>query len=152
MISEFVQIALAVLVLVLGASAEELLPKFFGVGFPVLLASVPFLSAHRGRPAAFAFAAAAGAMEEVLSGLPPMAGVSFFLALAVLSRRSGFSGALATLAFPVYQIWLSIWFVGIGGGVFGRILLAFPIGFLTMLAVGVAINWLCRKAAVDEQG
>ena len=150
MISEFVQIALAVLVL--GASAEELLPKFFGVGFPVLLASVPFLSAHRGRPAAFAFAAAAGAMEEVLSGLPPMAGVSFFLALAVLSRRSGFSGALATLAFPVYQIWLSIWFVGIGGGVFGRILLAFPIGFLTMLAVGVAINWLCRKAAVDEQG
>lgn len=152
MISEFVQIALAALVLVLGASAEELLPKFFGVGFPVLLASVPFVSVHRGRPAALAFAAAAGATEEALSGLPPMSGVSFFLALAVLSRRSGFSGTLATLAFPVYQVWLSIWLVGIGGGVFGRILLAFPIGFLTMLAVGVAVNWLCRKAAVDEQG
>ena len=152
MTSDFVQIALAALVLVLGASAEEMLPKFFGVGFPVLLASVPFLAVHRGRPAALAFAAAAGAMEEALSGLPPMAGVSFFLALAVLSRGSGLSGTLATLAYPVYQVWLSVWLVGIGGGVFGRVLLAFPIGFLTMLAVGAAVNWLCRKAAVDEQG
>ena len=152
MISEFVQIALAALVLVLGASAEELLPKFFGVGFPVLLASVPFLALHRGRAWVLAFAAAAGAMEESLSGLPPMAGVTFFLALAVLARRSGLSGTLAALAFPVYQIWLSVWLVGIGGGVFGRVLLAFPVGLLTMFAVGAAINGLCRKAAVDEQG
>ena len=33
-----------------------------------------------------------------------------------------------------------------------RLLLAVPIGFLTMAAVGLAVNWLCRKAAVDEQG
>ena len=140
------------IVLVAGAALEEMLPKFLGVGFPVLLASVPFLAVHRGKSAALAFAAAAGATEEALSGLPPMAGVSFFLALAVLSRRSGFSGTLATLAYPVYQVWLSVWLAGIGGGVFGRILLAFPVGFLTMLAAGAAVNWLCRKAAVDEQG
>ena len=152
MISDFVQIALSAIVLVLGASAEELLPKFFGVGFPVLLASVPFMALRRSKPEALAFAAAAGALEEALSGLPPLAGVSFFLSLAILARFSGLSGTLAALAFPVYQVWLSVWLVGIGGGVFGRVLLAFPVGFLTMLAVGAAVNWLCRKAAVDEQG
>ena len=42
MIREAVQIVLATLVLVLGASAEEMLPKFCGVGFPVLLAANSF--------------------------------------------------------------------------------------------------------------
>ena len=151
-ISDFVQIALAALVLVLGAAAEELLPKFVGVGFPVLLAAVPFMSVRRGRPEALCFAAAAGAMEEAVSGLPPMAGVSFFLALAFISHGSALTWTLAALAFPVYQVWLSVWLVGIGGGVFGRVLLSFPIGFLTMLAVGAAVGALRRKAAVDEQG
>ena len=151
-ISDVVQIVLAALVLVLGASAEELLPKLFGVGFPVLLASVPFMALHRTRLEALAFAVAAGAMEEALSGLPPMSGASFFLVVAVLSRRFALSGILAALAYPVYQIWLAVWLVGIGGGIYGRLLLSFPIGFLTMFAVGTAVNWLCRKAAVDEQG
>ena len=151
-ISDFVQIALAALVLVLGAAAEELLPKFIGVGFPVLLACVPFMSVRRGRMEALGFAAAAGAMEEALSGLPPMAGVSFFMALAFISRRFWLSGAVAALAFPVYQVWLSVWLVGIGGGVFGRVLLSFPVGFMTMLGVGAAVGALRRKAAVDEQG
>ena len=151
-ISEAVQIVLATLVLVLGASAEELLPKFCGVGFPVLLAAVPFMAVRRTRLEALAFAVAAGAMEEALSALPPVSGVSFFLAVAVLSRHFGFSGALLALVYPLYQVWLSVWLVGIGRGVFMRLLLAGPIGFLTMAAVGLAVNWLCRKAAVDEQG
>ena len=151
-ISEAVQIVLTTLVLVLGASAEELLPKFCSVGFPVLLASVPFMAIRRTRLEALAFAAVAGAMEEALSSLPPVSGVSFFLAVAILARHFGFSGALLALAYPLYQIWLSVWLVGIGHGVFVRLLLAVPIGFLTMTAVGLAVNWLCRKAAVDEQG
>ena len=91
-------------------------------------------------------------MEEALSSLPPMSGVSFFLAVFVLVRHIGFSGVLAGLVYPFYQVWLSIWFVNIGGGVFERFLMALPIGFLTAIAVGATINWLCRKAAFDEQG
>ena len=152
MIRDVVQIALSALVLVFGAAFEELLPKACGVGFPLLLASVPPMAMRCTRAEGLAFAAAAGAMEEALSTLPPMSGVSFFLAVAVLARHLGSLGALTALAYPVYQIWLSVWFVGIGGGVFERLLLAFPIGFLTMLAVGAAVSGLCRKAAVDEQG
>lgn len=152
MISETVQIVLATLVLVLGASAEELLPKFCGVGFPVLLMAVPFMAVRRTRLWALAFAAAAGAMEEALSALPPISGVSFFLVVAILSWHFGFSRALQSLVYPLYQIWLSVWLVGIGQGVFIRLLLSVPIGLLTMAVVGLVVNWLCRKAAIDEQG
>ena len=152
MIGEFTRLVLTVFVLVLGAAAEELLPKFFGVGFPVLLAAVSPLLVRCTRAEGLAFAAAAGAMEEALSSLPPMSGVSFFLAVAVLARRCGFPGLVSGLAYPIYQIWLSVWFASIGGGVFGRVLLAFPIGFLTAVAVQAAMDWLCRKAALNEQG
>lgn len=150
-IRDVVQIALAVLVIVTGASAEELLPKFLGVGFPVLLAAVPVLAVRFGRVEGMAFAVAAGAMEEALSFVPPMAVVSFFLAVAVLARCRLLPGVLTALAYPVYQAWLSIWLVGIGGGVFQRMFLSLPIGLLTMFAVGQAVEWLCRKAAVNEQ-
>ena len=152
MISEFLRFALAALVLVLGGATEDLIPKAFGVGAPVLLASVPFMVARCNRMEALAFAVAAGAMEEALSSLPPMAGVGFFLAVALVVRRVGLVWPLAMLVYPVYQVWLAVWLVGIGGGVFSRILVSLPIGFLTVLAVGVALKWLCRKAAVDEQG
>ena len=152
MINDAVRFALAALVLVFGAAAEDLLPKVLGVGFPVLLASVPFLAGRWGRLEGMAFAMAAGAMEEALSSLPPMAGVSFFLALALLVRHVDLVWTPAMLFYPVYQIWLAVWLVGIGGEVFGRILVSIPIGAVTALAVGLAVNGLCRKAAVDEQG
>ena len=149
-IRDLVQIALTVLVIVLGASAEELLPKVFGVGFPVLLAAVPVMVARCGKIEGLAFAVAAGAMEEALSFIPPMAGVSYFLAVAVVARYAGAPRALRALAYPAYQIWLSIWLVGIGGGIFQRLFLSFPIGLLTMFAIGRAVDWLCGKAALDE--
>ena len=152
MISELSRLVPAVFVLVFGAAAEELLPKFFGVGFPVLLVSVPFLIARCTKAEGLAFAVAAGAMEEALSSLPPMSGVSFFLAVAVFVRRFGYPVMSSGFAYPVYQVWLSVWCARIGGGVFGRILLAFPIGCLTAAAVGAAVDWLCRKAALNEQG
>ena len=74
----------AVLALVLGAGCEELLPKFFGVGFPVLLMVVVFLSVRFGLLLAVMLAIAAGATEDALSALTPMTSVSFFLIVAVL--------------------------------------------------------------------
>ena len=38
--------------LVLGAGAEELLPKFLGVGFPILLTATQFFATGRGTLAA----------------------------------------------------------------------------------------------------
>ena len=149
---DVIHIALAALVLVFGGTAEDLLPKVLGVGFPVLLASVPVLVARFGRLEGLAYAVAAGAMEEALSSVPPMSGVSFFLAVAVLVRHVGPGWVPALVSYPVYQIWLAVWLVGIGGGVFGRILVAIPVGAVTALAVGAAVNGLCRKAAIDEQG
>ena len=140
-------------VLVLGAAAEELLPKFMDVGFPVLLMAVFPLAVRCTRVEGLAFAVAAGAMEEALSSLPPMSGVSFFLAVAIFMRRLGFSGVVVSgLTYPLYQVWLSIWFGNIGGGIFGRLLLAVPIGLLTAALVGLTTAWLCRKAALNEQG
>lgn len=152
MISDIIQFMTAVLALVLGAAAEEVLPKALGVGFPVLLAAVPFMATRLPRLEGLAFAVAAGAMEEAISALPPMSGASFFLAVAILSHRLGASATLSAVSYPIFQVWLSVWLVGIGGGVFGRLLLAFPIGFLTAFAVGGVLGWFFRKAAVDEQG
>ena len=38
-----------------------------------------------------------------------------------------------------------------GGGIFNRILLSFPIGLLTAFAVEVILTWASRKAAIDER-
>ena len=89
MISRAVQFVLAVLVLVSGAAFEEMLPRAFGVGVPVLLAAVLSLSARQVGPFALAFAVVAGAVEDALSALPPMTSVSYFLAAALLLRRFG---------------------------------------------------------------
>ena len=137
--------------LVLGASAEELLPKFLGVGFPVLLALVGAFSVRRDAPAAALFALAAGAVEDALSSLPPMTSASAFLILAVFVRRSGLPQLAAVFAYPCYQAWLEIWTGGLGGGVFGRMLLSLPVGFLTAWTVGFLSETLSRKAAVDER-
>lgn len=150
--TDLVQLAFSVTVLVLGAALEEMLPKVFGVGFPVLLSAVLFLSARSGRPLTIAFAVAAGAMEDALGPLPPVTSVSFFLVLALAVRGFAASEALMAVAYPSYQVWLSLWVSGIGSGVFGRILLAFPIGYVTVLAVHAALAWFVGKAAVDEQG
>ena len=151
MINSIVQIVFAVMALVLGAALEELLPKFFGVGVPILLTVVLFMSVRRTGSFALVFAVAAGALEDALSSLPPMTSVSYFLAVALLARFPGRSGALMAVAYPLYQIWLAVWFPGIGGGVFARVLLSCPVGFATAWAVDLALTWFSRKAAADER-
>lgn len=151
MISRVVQFVLAVLVLVSGAAFEEMLPRAFGVGVPVLLAAVLSLSARQVGPFALAFAVVAGAVEDALSALPPMTSVSYFLAAALLLRRFGSAWFVPAVTYAGYQVWLSVWVSSIGGDVFKRVLLACPVGLVTALVVDVALAWLCRKAAVDER-
>ena len=142
----------ATVALVLGAGAETLLPKFLGVGFPVLLVSVQFMAARRSALTAVVFAVAAGAMEDALSALPAATSASFFLALAALVRWSGMPHAAMLVAYPAYQAWICMWTDRVGGGVFSRVLLALPVGVVTALAAGVVLVWAERKAAVDEKG
>ena len=150
-IGRVVQFVLCALVLVSGAALEELLPRVYGVGVPVLLMSVAFLSVRRAGPSALAFAVVAGAVEDALSALPPMTGVSYFLAVALLLSRLGSAWFVPAVAYAGYQVWLSVWVVRIGGDVFKRVLLACPVALATAFAVGVALSWLYRKAAADER-
>ena len=151
MIGRVVQFVLAVLILVSGAALEEMLPRIFGTGVPVLLAAALFLSVRRAGPFALAFAVVAGAVEDALSALPPMTSVSYFLAAAFLLRRLGSAWFVPAVAYAGSQVWLSVWVVRIGGDVFNRVLLACPVGLATAFAVHVALAWLYRKAAVDER-
>ena len=151
MIGRTVQFVLSVLILVSGAALEEMLPRIFGVGVPVLLASVLFLSVRQAGLSALAFAVVAGAVEDVLSALPPMTSASYFLAVAFLLRRFGSAWFVSAVAYAGYQVWLSVWVVSIGGDVFKRVLLACPVALVTAFAVDAAWTWLYGKAAADER-
>lgn len=150
--SDVFQLIVAVLALVAGAASEELLPKLAGVGFPVLLTSVQFFAVRATLPLAVLFALAAGAAEDALSGLPPMTSASYFLVVAALVRWSETPRMATAVTYPCYQVWLSVWMAGLGGGVFMRILAAVPLGLATAVAVSLAMAWTWRKAAVDERG
>ena len=142
----------SVLVLVLGAGAEVVLPKALGVGFPVLMSAVQFSAARRPAVPAAVFAIAAGAMEDALSVLPPLTSVSYFLGLAAFVRWSGIPRLAMLFAYPAYQVWLSVWTSAPGGEVFGRVLLALPVGLAAAVAAWLVLGWVERKAAMHEQG
>ena len=139
-------------VLCIGAGAEELMPKALGIGFPVLLTSAQFFAVRLPLAGAMLFAAAGGGMEDALSSLPPMTSVSFFMLAVVFARRADLPRAAALLTFPAYQVWLSAWTGGLGGGVFVRILVALPIGVATAFAVWWVLGIAERRAALGEQG
>lgn len=150
--NSLLQLVFGLLLLVLGAGAEDLLPRVFGVGFPVLLVLAQ-LVARRGAPLAFSvFAIAAGAMADALGALPPAASASFFLASAWLVNRLGFARAAAALTYPVYLVWLAVWTGACDGGIFARLLVSVPVGFATAGVVGVVYAWAERRAAFDEVG
>ena len=152
MISDVIQFVVFLLILVPGVAAEEMLPKVLGVGFPILLTSVQFVSLRLPLPPSVLFAVAAGAAEDAVCSLPPMTSGSFFLLAALLARWSRLPWLTAVLVAAGYQAWLAVWMVGLGGGVFVRILVALPIGLVTALSVHAALSWTWRKAAIDERG
>lgn len=148
--SEVVQFVLALLALVVGCAAEDLLPKVLGVGFPVLMSASVFIATRRRVPSAICFAIAAGAAEDALSGLPPATSASFFLAVAALAKWSEFPHGALVLAYPVYQGWLRLWGGAAVDSVYYRILIAVPFGMVTAFATWVVLAWAERRAAVDE--
>jgi hypothetical protein len=148
--NELAQLALSLLVLVLGAGLEEILPKFFGVGFPVLLCAVMFFASHSSIWRAVVFAVAAGGVEDAISSLPAMTSVSYFLAVSLLSRWSGLPRSMAVFAYCGYQAWLWAWVGGLHGGVFSRFLMSLPVGAVTAVLTGIVLSWAEGKAAIDE--
>lgn len=152
MANSFTVLVVLLLSLVIGAGAETVLPKFLGVGFPVLMCAVQFMAVRRSAAAATLFALAAGAMEDALSSLPPATSASFFLALAAFTRWSGMPVASAILAYPAYRLWLLVWTGGPGGGIFMHVLVAVPMGIVTACVVGLVLGWTEGKAALDEEG
>lgn len=148
--NEIVQIVMALLALVIGCAAEELLPKFAGVGFPVLMCATVFMASRRKILLAIFFAIAAGAAEDSLCGLPPATSVSFFLAVVALVRWGDFPHGALVLAYPVYQGWLRLWAGSACDGVFYRVLIAVPVGLTTALSTWAVMMFAERSAAVDE--
>lgn len=139
------------MVLILGCAFEEMLPKFAGVGFPILLVLVQLVSARKPTMILTLFAMAAGCAEEAISGLPMMTATSFLLGVALLAKWCELPRLATVFTYPLFQLWLYVWVPWMQGNVFNRVLLSIPIGVLTAITVQVAFAWLERKAAVDEQ-
>lgn len=147
-----IQFLLVMTVALLAAAAEEALPKFLGVGFPVLLTAVQMFAVSR--PAAVMMFAAivSGALEDAISSLPMMTSISYFLAVAILTRWTDIPRSATILTYPLYHLWLWVWVADLEGGLFSRVAAALPIGVVTAMAVAAVVPWIERKVAVDEQG
>jgi len=94
--------------LVVGGALEELLPKFWGYGVPLLLAASVLVSVRARPVAVILFAIAAGAFEDSLSGLAPLTSASFFTVVAVLTRWTRIPKAALVLSYPAYLLWLRV--------------------------------------------
>jgi len=145
------QFAFGSVLLVLGAGLEELLPKFLGVGFPVLLTTVQAFASGGSLPMVVVLGIVAGALEDALSTLPFLSSVSYFILVALLVRAVGWPRLSAVLTYPCFQLWLALWTSGSDAGIYSRLLLSVPIGGVTACLVGTGIVWLERKGAVDER-
>ena len=82
---EVVQFVFILVAIVIAAAAEELLPSFFGIGFPVLLSVVMIIASRVNVLPGVMSAVAAGAFEDALSSLPPMSSICFFTSCAAAS-------------------------------------------------------------------
>ena len=148
--SDVVQLAFVLIVLSVGAGAEELLPKFLGVGFPVLLTAAQYAATRRTAVLALLFAGTAGAVEDALSSLPFAMSASYFVGVAALARWSRLPRAAMALTYPLYQFWLWLWVPDLCGSVFIRMLAAVPAGLVTAVAGVALLAWGERGAAIDE--
>lgn len=138
--------------LVIGASAEDILPRVCGVGVPVLLC-LSLAVARRGTWAESAiFAVAAGAMADAIGSLPMAASASCFLTLAWLVRRADAFCVVAAFAYPAYLLWLWAWTGSTGGEIFWRTAMAMPLGLASALLVGAVCDAAGKGAAIDEAG
>lgn len=147
--NDLLQILFSLLVLVIGAGLEELLPKVFGVGVPILLIAVQILATRFRLPLAVLFAVAAGTMEDALCSLAPMTSVSYFLFVLAFARGLDLPRFASLFTYPCYQLWLGVWTDGLN--VFTRILLAFPFGIATAFVMAGVISFAMGRGALDER-
>jgi hypothetical protein len=147
-----VQIVFSLLVLIVCGALEEMLPKFAGIGFPLLLSAVQVFSMRRDWFMTVVFALAAGAVEDSISFLPMMTSSAYFLAVAALAHWSGLPRGTMLLTYPFYQPYLALWTTGMGGSIFIRTLAAIPVGLFTVWAMSAILIRLEGKVAFDEAG
>ena len=146
--SDFARLVFAIAAIAAACAAEELLPKFFGAGVPVLLAVALYAAVNGPLARAAAFAIVAGAAEDSISSLPAATSMSYFALAAIATRLSGRASA-ALLAFPAYQFWLWLWNPQIGAGLVSRAFAAMPAGLCALLSVRALLDAVKRKAALD---
>lgn len=147
----FVHLAFALLALVLCGGAEELLPKFAGGGFPLLLAAAQLVASRWRTAETVLFALAAGAVEDSISTLPMMTSASFFLLASLPVRWLPYPAAATILAYPVYHVWLAAWAPVQDGEGWTRVLWSLPVACAAAYASAALFAWTERKAAVGEQ-
>lgn len=161
---EVANIAFSVVTLAIFAAFEELLPKPFGAGVPLLICACIWRGVRKGATAAMLFAAAAGAAEDSLGMLPFATSAAFFagtVAVAKVFVSSGRSSvpaglpctvALAASSWCLYQLWLWIWLGGrMEGSVFSRMLVAAPVAAATAAAAIPFLSFAAGKAGLDDE-
>lgn len=147
------QLLLAILTLIVASALEEILPKFFGVGAPLLLMATVYAAVKRPLAPAVIFAVAAGAAEDAISSLPMMTSVSYFALLSLLTHWAKEPWSVAILGYVMYQFWLLVWLKwGTIGNVFARALMAIPVALVTAFAVSFVLNLTVRGVALEEEG
>ena len=149
--NEVFQLIFELMTLVLGSAAEEMLPKFAGIGIPVLLAAVQYSAVDRPLGASLLFAFMAGVFEDAICSLPFGASVSYFLFLSVLVRFADLPRTAALLIYPAYQMYLLVWVPSLQGNIFIRLLASIPVGVLTVFFVVVLLTFLEKKFALNEE-
>ena len=149
---DFVHLVYMLIVLVVAGAMEELVPKIFNVGLPVLLSAAAYSALRRTPVEALLFALAAGGMEDSLSSLPFATSIGFFVAQFALLRLFKLPLAAAIPFFALYQFWVWMWLGSRhSGGLWLRILSSIPVGALTLALVCLAMRWLDGKAAMNEK-
>ena len=148
--NELAYCLLSLLTLVFAAAGETLLPKYLGVGFPLLLSAAAVTAGRDPAPRAVVFSAAAGAFEDAISSLPAVTSVVYFIIMAMMMRRFSLSRWSVIPFYVFYQAWLAAWVHCLDGGLCNRMVLSVPVAALTLLAVWPVMAWSHGKAVPDE--
>lgn len=147
---EVVQFVFILVAIVIAAAAEELLPSFFGIGFPVLLSVVMLIASRVNVLPGVMSAVAAGAFEDALSSLPPMSSICFFTIAALVSRKAYFPRPFLLAVFPAYAVWTSMCKAGPIGDALVSLMLSLPLGAVAFVIVLLVLTWAGGKAGFDE--
>ena len=140
------------LALIIGATFEELLPKPFNTGWPILLSIVQYTTCRRSIVFSLLFAISAGAFEDALGNMPFLTSIGYFALVVVVMKWVDMPRGLIVLTFPVYQLWLWLWLGERIANLPLRLWWSLPVGLITAVLVTLVLDIVNKKAAADEQG